>query len=896
MTEAVETRLNALVAKVAKVRRWMVALAILKVLALCLIFVSGYIGLYAWLDHRLNFGVLERIVAFALLLAGLALLLYKLANSLSGHVSYSRAANHIENGRSFNQQLVTAIEYYENRRDYPYSKTLAEQLVLQVDRDSAHFKFDSTVDKWKGYVFAAIILAGVAIACLYVRDNYVYFSLYLSRLVRPLATVEPLKATTLEPITKDLVAEPGLSSDDLPGPEAAVKTDEPPKFKLLSPDGDYLATNVASVPITFEVTDDFGLDSVEMCLEIPGQQPQKLRLQVPQRAKSQQLAQTLELEEHDLKVGDSILFYASATEVDTGLVTGPRTSSSEVYFIEIRPYWQSWRPKGGGGGGGPGGTSPVELLDILEYTRAILKKTWAIANKPDPTQQDRSRLEFINNDVSYCAEQLAVIRDDSEYGFDDRHMATLNEVIAHYERASEYLTRHDASSAIEPEKNAYRILRKFIIEREMELEPPQSSSGQPEQRPDSIKLQPTIGEPELPEYEKERIESELKNLQRKLDKLAQEQKNLKTDFVNFLEQQDEQAESGQKMQEARSSSPGSQKQDQDKAGKERQSKSSTSQTSENASDEGQSASQSQNASEGQSASQGQRPAESRSPSQGQGAGSDKSSSDGQRAGDDQGVEASQSFSQRNTGGKQGMAGAEAMLKMLQAKQRALRQKASQLQQDLQQLPQTSASTEAQERDNAKSHLSEAVAKMDEVHTKLTEARYQADMNQSRAAKAVELMESARSELDLADRALEGELTLSEQERIAKKAQEMAEQLSEDADALDESLTPIERQQMLARLQAAKRLLESMSEPQWSNVDKNQRSTSASAAHVFTRDAHSAAADAARKMARQFWSIAINAKKRRAPLMENEPSDVEFYELEKEFFEAAAKFNPETVQK
>jgi hypothetical protein len=187
--------------------------------------------------------------------------------------------------------------------------------------------------------------------------------------------------------------------------------------------------------------------------------------------------------------------------------------------------------------------------------------------------------------------------------------------------------------------------------------------------------------------------------------------------------------------------------------------------------------------------------------------------------------------------------------------------------------------------------------MENVQTELTEARYQADMNKSRsAARAVELMESARSELDLAERALEGEFTLSEQERIAKKAQEMAKQLSEDADALDESLTPVERQQMLARLEAAKRLLESMAKPQWSNVDKSQRSTSASAAHVFTRDTHSAAADAARKMARQFWSIAINARKRRAGLMESEPSDVEFYELEKEFFEAAAKFNSKAIEK
>jgi hypothetical protein len=43
------------------------------------------------------------------------------------------------------------------------------------------------------------------------------------------------------------------------------------------------------------------------------------------------------------------------------------------------------------------------------------------------------------------------------------------------------------------------------------------------------------------------------------------------------------------------------------------------------------------------------------------------------------------------------------------------------------------------------------------------------------------------------------------------------------------------------------------------------------------------------MAREFWSIAIKAKKREGELIEDEPSDAEFYEMESRFFENAAKF-------
>jgi len=124
MAENVEEKLNALVARVSKVRRWLVALAILKIVAMCLIFVSVFTGFYAWLDHRLNFDEMARIAAFIVLLAGLAFLLRRLTKLLLSHVSCSAAANYIENKMSFNQQLVTAIEYYEKKQDYPYSKAL----------------------------------------------------------------------------------------------------------------------------------------------------------------------------------------------------------------------------------------------------------------------------------------------------------------------------------------------------------------------------------------------------------------------------------------------------------------------------------------------------------------------------------------------------------------------------------------------------------------------------------------------------------------------------------------------------------------------------------------------------------------------------------------------------
>ncbi len=1100
MAETAQEKLEALVGRIKKVRRWLLALAILKVAGLSTVFVSGYIGVYAWLDHQVNFGMFGRITAFLLLLAGSAFLLYKLARYLVGQISCSGAANFIESRHSFNQQLVTVVEFYEEQHDYPYSRTLAEQLVLQVCKQTEGFKFDSTIDKWQGYILAAIVLFGLGSVLFYVRANYLYISAYFARLTRPLAAVEPLPSTSLQPITRDIVAEPntpvtfaaqiegpvpesgklvlvavdsnsadsstvlqreeiqvlpslnagprlrggklaaaqageakfnasksfaqtgvfryrfeagsastewhqvdihpapqieritaevllpprpprnmrvkpyseqiadqtlevmpdssvtlsvqatgplreaaitgvdgqavtkqlgganqftfsftasrkgtirfrlvdefGLANENVPDLQVTVRNDEPPKIMLTSPEGDYITTDVASVPITFELSDDFGLASAHIVLEIPRQQPKQLAIPITKGEKTYTFTHTVELEQYDLWVGDSILFYAQASDIDTGSALPSRSSSSDVYFIEIRPYRQNWHPQPGGGQGSGAGATPEELLTILEYTRAILKKTWTIADKPTLTDEDRSRLASINDDVQYCATQLATMRDDSEYGFDEQAKAVLNQVLQSYSQASEYLAGHNAAAAIVPEKQAYSTLRKFILELEMLWNPPSSGQSSPQEKPDSIKLQES---PEFSPYEKERIEGEMKKLQQKLQTLTREQKLLKTDFVNFLEQQTQQAGGRSSLVARRPTDDGQGKMDEDKtdAQGKKDSISQPGKTGDKSSDaqsdsagpsslvarpsslgsrvtgdgrrdpsSGKSTRQTDGGQAGgsQNGSQGASP----SSSPGQGTASEKSPSEGGQPGQGQ------------------PAGAEARLRMLQAKQKALQEKVSQLKKDLEQLPSISQAQQAQAQQKAQEHLADALAKMDEFQAAVTATRYQPSVTGKKAAEAVELMESARQKLDQAGNAIGQGLPMSEEQRLAEKAQEIAEQLAEAADALDESLTPIQREEMLARLEAAKRLLDSMSGAQWSTVSKG--SNRSAPVHVFTKDPRAAQAEAARAMARQFWSIAIEAKKQKSQLIEDEPSDVKFYEMENKFFENAAKFGKEPVKK
>ena len=86
MAETAQDKLDTLVIRVKKVRRWLVALSVLRVAALCLIFISAYVGVYAWLDHRFHFGQTGRITALILLIAGIALILHQLTKRLISHM------------------------------------------------------------------------------------------------------------------------------------------------------------------------------------------------------------------------------------------------------------------------------------------------------------------------------------------------------------------------------------------------------------------------------------------------------------------------------------------------------------------------------------------------------------------------------------------------------------------------------------------------------------------------------------------------------------------------------------------------------------------------------------------------------------------------------------------
>lgn len=772
--------LNALIARLGAVRRWLVALGVLRTATVWLLAVLVYVDCYALADRRFHFGRAERIAALAGLLALLAVLLHVLVRILRRDMSYTRAARYIEARHSFDQQLITAAEFYEKRADYPYSRRLARQLVLQVDERSRDFPFDATVNKKQGYALAGCVASCLILIAFFLYGNIPYFITS-----SPTPGDAPVAVAPVPPPAPAEVP-PAASSPAAARPEAS-KPSLPQQFRLLSPAGDCLATNVASIPITFEVTDESGLAQAHLYCRMPDGSTLVLDSNSPQGGRQSRVSAVLELEQYDLDVGASVLFYAGAQGAGADA-----NASSEIYLIEIRPTHQYWHTQQAGSSKPSNlpGLSPEDLVTILEYTRAIVKRTWALAQLPTEAQKQRDDYGKLRSDTEYCGKRLSGMRDDPDNRFTDTQKAGLTRIISPYDSTASALTMRDAPKAAASAQDAYRLLRQFIDELNVQWTPPESGKTEPQERPEQVKLQE---QPRTPGQEQQRAERQLEEARSRIDSLVRQEKALKADVAKAMQE---------------------------------------------------------NSVGATPVSPSQRPEE------------------GQAAGD-------------------------AVLRMLQARQNALRQQAAQLSAELAKLALPGSPDQASAKDAAGQRLDQAADSMKRLEDKLTESRYSAESPQKKQADAAALAESATRELAQAGRAVETALASGKPLTDAEKAEAMARQLAQDADAFDASLSPEEKQEMLNRLKAAEQLLERMTQPQTQTVSGGGGGAGGLA---YTQSPSGSPGAAARLLSRQFWSVAIENRNRQLRNAESGPSDAHFFDTENKFFEDAAKFKPQQDRK
>ncbi len=1096
--------LNGLLARVKRVRNRLVIEALLKTLAFGLIIVPVYVILYSWLDHHYHLTLTLRVTAFIVLLLAIAWLLISWAKVFISHISLSQAANYIESRHTFHQQLVAAIEYHEQKADYPYSKSLTRHMIRQLQAEASDVKFSSTVSRIKPLILLLVVVVAILCFGYLVKSNMKFYKRYTSRLVQPTASIEPLPATNLFNISGDITAEPnerfslsagikgripaqglvmiekelvtadandpnsrqgttytllpqtdkdskdifqtnlaieekgnyryrfevgggvspwqklkianfpkiksvtvevttnskwikpftkdvndytlsvfensyvkltvhatqplvdanitlandakikgiveddkfevtfqardpgeiafsmtnqeGLKSRSLPSVTVLLKNDQPPKFKLLSPQSDYTCTNVASVPIAFEITDDVALQDARLFVELNTGKVIPVPIDVQKGQKKASVDFTLELEMFDLDISDSLIFYAEANDIDTGLGLGNPTARSDPYFIEIRPYRKlvmqvKPMPPSMQEQGMKMPKPHDKLREILEYNRAFLKKTWSLAHKKKLEKLDKKRLDSITDDVQYTAEHLSMIRDDPGYGFTPEQIQSINSILGDYDDAAKTLTKYQPNKAVPPEKSGYYKVRKLIQDLAVIIPPP--GQNKQKEKPDKHKIKEEM---HLTRFEKERIEWQLEQIKQKLAELAKEQEELLKEFDHFLKQQEKEtlkqqannrdSWTGKDKFESPQRPPSEQSEQQKQIAKNQKSpvtiEGPQPQTDAQAQEQG----RQQNKQKNQQKQNDQN--QEKAQEQGKQQGEKQEKQQGREQGKQKGA-------QKGNGSGKGSANINDMLRMMRAQQNQLQKQLAQLGEQLENMPvpddPNSGTYRASQtaRQDAKKHLQKAFEQMNEFDKGLANQYYEEELSAKDLKNAQKNLAKATDHVNKAKLALAHE-TANRKEAFAILAEEMAKKMLELAKAYDKSITQDQRREFEQMLIEADELLDAM--PDDVLKDQNKRDFLAQALknnkhHADNQQAknsnQSGQGDTGKagttmtaqnrktdegivdkevfvNVARVLWSASIEVKKKASALPEKQFSHPVYSEQETEFFERSANYD------
>jgi len=155
-------------------------------------------------------------------------------------------------------------------------------------------------------------------------------------------------------------------------------TDQAPTVKLSKPGRDTDATPVEEFFIEAKADDDYAVKNLQLVYSINGGPEKVVPLFNGNKPTAEVTAgHTFYMEELGVKAGDSVSYFARASDNDS--VDGSKQTSSDIYFLRIRPFDKNFKPatsmSGGGGGGGGGGQ---EVGALSQQQRQIIAGTFNI--------------------------------------------------------------------------------------------------------------------------------------------------------------------------------------------------------------------------------------------------------------------------------------------------------------------------------------------------------------------------------------------------------------------------------------------------------------------------------------------------------------------------------------
>ncbi len=255
-----------------------------------------------------------------------------------------------------------------------------------------------------------------------------------------------------------------------------VLADQEPTVSIARPGRDTTASPIEEVFVEARAEDDYGVKDLDLVYSVNGGPEKTVRLfDGTKRLAEVSAGHTFYLEELSVKPGDFVSYYAKALDNDT--VQGPKTASSDMYFVRVRPLKKEFRQApsmaGGAGGGGGGG----EVGALSDQQRKIIAATFNV-------QRDRKKMTAakLRENAIVIALSQARLREQVE-GLVTRMNSRLvqqdpafkkiadllPQAVAEMKGAETRLREPNPGAALSPEQRALQFLQKAEEEYELQV-------------------------------------------------------------------------------------------------------------------------------------------------------------------------------------------------------------------------------------------------------------------------------------------------------------------------------------------------------------------------------------------------------------------------------------------
>jgi hypothetical protein len=263
-------------------------------------------------------------------------------------------------------------------------------------------------------------------------------------------------------------------------------TNRRPEIKLAAPRGDQRPSSLEEIAFAGQVWDDFGLKSYGITYTVAGKEPVSFSLgeSVP-AAEKRAFEHLLKVERLNVIPDQLVSWFVWADDV--GPDGAVRRTSGDMYFAEIRPFEEIFRPgegMGGMSGGGGGGTESLQLADLQKQ---IINATWKLQRR----EQSQASAQFSKDAAVVLESQQQALEQAQTLkarSMDPRVQGLWTTVEEEMTKAVEHLTTATNQppalpSALSAEQSAYQALLKiagheFLVARNSNRRGSRSGGGE----------------------------------------------------------------------------------------------------------------------------------------------------------------------------------------------------------------------------------------------------------------------------------------------------------------------------------------------------------------------------------------------------------------------------------